>query len=265
MTVCIAAICDDGKSAVVAADRMIVFNGYGSLQFEGTQSKIVPLSARVFIGATGTFSEAEDVISRVKRSAGNLDVLTVSEIAEKVRFHREEMRTEHIEKTILNRLTGGGIGVFRNLIASSTSVVLTDIYNQVRGFRLEQHFFVVGIDNAGAHIHTIDDSGLSASASAAGCAAIGSGNTMAMLSLARNSYKRSFGIADAVYLVYEAKRSAEMAYGVGGNETDLAIIRSGQPHRFVKKDEIAKLEKIRTELKPPRFSPKHRRVIENLL
>lgn len=58
-----------------------------------------------------------------------------------------------------------------------------------------------------------------------GFLSIGSGERHADIAFIENNYLPTFDIPEALYVIYEAKRRAEKAPGVG-KETDIAIILS---------------------------------------
>ena len=65
MTICIAAICDDGKTIVAAADRMVTLGGL-SLEVERSRSKIAELGGSVALSA-GDGIMAEEIIDRTRQ------------------------------------------------------------------------------------------------------------------------------------------------------------------------------------------------------
>jgi len=84
---------------------------------------------------------------------------------------------------------------------------------------------VSGVDGQGAHIYGIRDPGVSNCYDAIGHHAIGTGGVHAILHLIAKNVIPSMGLNEAAYCVYEAKRSAEVAPGVG-ESTDMAIVDS---------------------------------------
>jgi hypothetical protein len=69
--------------------------------------------------------------------------------------------------------------------------------------------------------------GLLVPAETTGYAAIGSGGLHAAVRLSLAQHTKAASLVDTVYNVYEAKRAAEVAPGVG-KMTDLAVIRPGK-------------------------------------
>src|SRR5262245_36543401 len=69
MTVCIAAICENGKMIVVAADRMFTASAPLNLEFEPPISKIELLSSRCVAMAAGASLAAAEVIDTAREKS----------------------------------------------------------------------------------------------------------------------------------------------------------------------------------------------------
>jgi hypothetical protein len=68
MTVGIAAICDNGKAIVMAADKLMTV-GEANLATDGTICKLMPLSPRVWTAITGSIQESEYAQERFRHSS----------------------------------------------------------------------------------------------------------------------------------------------------------------------------------------------------
>jgi Proteasome subunit len=66
VTVCIGAICDNGKSIVVAADRMMTYGPPMNLQVEAAVRKIIPLSDNAVLLFSGSVPDGEGVANGTK-------------------------------------------------------------------------------------------------------------------------------------------------------------------------------------------------------
>ena len=104
---------------------------------------------------------------------------------------------------------------------------LTDLHyriiSQVESYRLELEVLIAGVDDTGAHIYQIENPGYASSFDDIGYAAIGSGEYHAIRSFIENNYSVNFPVYRALYVVYEAKKYAEFAPGVG-KKTDIVIV-----------------------------------------
>jgi len=104
---------------------------------------------------------------------------------------------------------------------------LTEIYyriiGQIEDYKVDFIALIAGVDDEGAHIFLIEDPGDVSSFDDIGYTAIGSGEYHAIRSFIESNYSVDFPLEKALYVVYEAKKYAECAPGVG-KETELVII-----------------------------------------
>jgi hypothetical protein len=108
MTVCIAAICNSGKSIVVAADRMFTNPGL-SVEFETTERKIEQIGNRCIVMAAGNSVNATEVIERVRARLGGNPNPALIETAEVFRREyamvRNKMAMENVVMPTRDRWT----------------------------------------------------------------------------------------------------------------------------------------------------------------
>jgi hypothetical protein len=97
---------------------------------------------------------------------------------------------------------------------------------QMSVFNLVTDMIVAGVDANGGRIAYVWNPGTLAWLDKLGYAAIGSGGLHATTKLSLASQTRNSGLPETVFRVYEAKKAAEVAPGVGP-ETDLAILGNG--------------------------------------
>ena len=104
MTVCIAAVCDSGKTIVAAADRMFTLPGV--VEFETTEGKIEPIGKSCVALTAGHSPNATEVISTIKdRLQGNQNPLR-AKMAEVVKQAYLTVRAEQSEATIVSPALG---------------------------------------------------------------------------------------------------------------------------------------------------------------
>jgi len=101
--------------------------------------------------------------------------------------------------------------------------VYGQIVAQMNTFNLTLDVIIAGTDATGAHIWRVTNPGTSYCLDKLGYDAIGSGAIHALTSLYTSRQVRSKPFLDSLYAVYDAKRAAEVAPGVG-QATDIAII-----------------------------------------
>lgn len=85
-----------------------------------------------------------------------------------------------------------------------------------------------------------------------------------MSALFRNPNIKRTPIAEAVYQVYAAKRTAELNRDVG-KETDMAVLVASQDAQFLSKEAISRLEAIYDSKEPPRLTKSEADSIQALL
>jgi hypothetical protein len=116
---------------------------------------------------------------------------------------------------------------------------------------LQTEALVAGVDDVGAHLFAVTHPGVLLALETTGYGAVGSGGLHAAVRLSLGQHNKVASLTDTVYNVYEAKKAAEVAPGVG-KLTDLAIIKGGKVC-FAEKplfDELEKAHKEKPTLTP---------------
>lgn len=246
MTVCLGALCDGGKAAVVAADRMVTFGSPMNLQTEpGGLKKIATITESAALLYSGSVPDAEEMIATAKRAVAATARPPVAHIAEQVRVAYTQLKRKRVEETILRPWIGVDFPQFQELIAkSSASQILGQITGLLAQHNLQTDMLVAGADESGHHLFTITHPGLCYHMNTLGYASIGSGALHAGISLALNGHTVTDSLGKALYHVYEAKKAAEVSPGVG-KLTDIAILAAGKisfvtPKTFKALDQVHK-------------------------
>lgn len=227
MTVCIAAR-SEGMILLIS-DRMITA---GDIEFEPPSPKIQPLTTSISImysGDSSLFSEVvQDLIADVnERVAAEPDNwLRVRDVAQLYLKHWNEARMRRAEIEILRPL-----GLERNEFAEQATKMapgmLDKIMNKLSTFCISGlEVIIAGVDRRLGHplpsIYHIADESLMCMDQTA-FVAIGSGARHAESQLMVAKYYWGVPNGDALLLTYSAKRSSEVAPGVG-KETDIVAI-----------------------------------------
>jgi 20S proteasome alpha/beta subunit len=262
MTVGISLICEGGKAVVLAADRMTWLDP-GGLQLEADTKKIVTLSRSIAATLTGVTSDQQLAMDDFRAIASPSRKTTVSRAARTLKNVLAKIRLDQVEHTYLYRNLGLTLKKFQRMMRKSGGGLATTIYSMMASHNLELKMLVGGVDPTGAHIFIVTDNE-AVEWDATGFAAIGISAVQAMAALSRRRPLRSHTLPEAVYDVFEAKRTAESAKGVG-RETDIAIVRNGEAVKFLTPESIAALEEIYQSLRPRAISSQHKAEIEKLL
>ena len=230
MTVCIAAICAD--SAIVgASDRMITS---GDIEFERNQMKIwifspgAPHIVAMVAGDMAVHAEILRDISKIIGECANDSSVkwSVKDVAELYSRAYNEFQSKLAEKDILWPL-GLDRESFHKRETEAPELVkrLTeDMQNFVRpnSYEIQTQVILAGADESGAQIYVVDDGKVHCETDI-GFAAIGIGASHAESQFMFSGYTKYALAPEAILTVYQAKRRAEVAPGVG-KETDLYVL-----------------------------------------
>lgn len=222
MTICIAAICNNDKSIVVASDRMISA-GFLALEFEHPDSKIESLS-QTCVGLTAGDALVNAKLFRACRGViQGLQSPSVEVIANEVQRQFVDLRRQRVTEKVLSP-RGLDLEQFyqAGLINRLPPELAFAIDREIQETRYPLEVMIAGVDETGAHIYGVSDPGVVDCYDGLGYQAIGSGLRHALLTIVGNKHSRSNSLNSTVYLVYEAKRTAECAQGVGLT-TEVAI------------------------------------------
>lgn len=242
MTICIGAICNKGRAAIVASDRMVTSN-FPAIEFEHTQKKIVPLTKYCLISTAGNALKPIEIIPRLKTlvqeklKTPNIEYI-VENAGEIYQFIRsKEAESNHLKpRTITSEL----------FYTRGTQIFPHDIFAVIDS-RFHQHdlgiiLLIVGIDSKGAHVFTIRNPGIFDCYNSIGFHAIGSGALHSLQTFISCRYKVEYDLTEALNIVYAAKKAAEVAPGVG-LESDIYVINENDYYALDDKI-ISELERI---------------------
>jgi 20S proteasome alpha/beta subunit len=242
MTVCIGAVCDNGRAVVVAADRMMTYGAPMSLQVETAVKKIVQITDSCVILFSGAVPDGEEVIRRTKSNITGHSH-TVSDIASFAATSYQEIKKKRVEDTILKPLLGIEFSGFPSLLAqSASSQMLQQILGMIAAHNLQLELLVAGIDDSQGHLSGIVHPGLALGFDTVGCSAIGSGGLHANVRLALGRQGIAVSLPETIYNVLEAKIAAEGAPGVG-KLTDIAIVTKDKI-KFLNDDALSALTSL---------------------
>ncbi len=223
LTICIAALCDEGKSIIVAADRM-VSAPFLTIEFDHPNAKIDVIGQRCVALSAGDVLAVTDVLSESSGISGQLQNPAVGLITDEIKQRFVQVRHRLLNERLFQpRGLSFDDYYKRGLIQSMPSDLAMMLDNQVQAFQLGASLIVAGVDSSGGHIHSIEDPGTSQCFDRLGYHAIGSGHRHAILSLVTLQHNTLVDVPRAIFNVYCAKRQAEIAPGVGLG-TDMLVI-----------------------------------------
>jgi len=157
MTCCVAALCDDSKAIVLAADKMI---GLGMIESEPSITKIFKIHRDWWVMVAGNdIAPAFDIVDAAKRELAGKNSVSVGAASRTVYECYVEKRSEQAEAQFLTPL-GWTLKKFNS--NHSTSVIpdasRVDIANRIQNHFLQVSLLVAGFDRQGdGHIFAVED------------------------------------------------------------------------------------------------------------
>lgn len=243
MTVCIGILCERGDKVIVASDRMWT-EKYLSIEFEHEGSKIVEISESSVATTAGSVVVPTELLENVKREVKDKDLREVSEIAKVAKKYFIEERNkrvsdEYFEPRALTLKDFYHSGVQSHLHPT----IVQRLDSMVEDYKFELEIMVGGVDNKGGHLYVVFSPGRLEPFDRVGYLSIGSGSPHVESTFILNGFSQNWKLGKALYIVYEGKRLAEKAPGVG-KKTDIAIIDRDNGITLVPESTIKYLSKI---------------------
>ena len=264
MTVGIAAICDNRKAIIMAADRLMTV-GPENLATDTDMRKVMELTPQTWIAYTGTVQDCEYASERFKHASSLLSLQSVYGVAKRLRKACEHMRTRQIEEKILRPIWNVNFREYKRAsLRNPISPIVNDVLNRILTFQYQLTLMVCGFDGDRAHIYRVSNSFVN-SHSALGFHAIGYGETVATVVLARGGHNfSSQSIEETIFRVYKAKRAAEHTRLVGKG-TDMVLLRDRCKAELLSTELIDECRMIYKKQKPPELGESELAVISSKL
>jgi 20S proteasome alpha/beta subunit len=240
MTICIGAICEENK-VVVVADRMLT-NQNLSIEFEHEKSKIIELSNNCVAVVAGSAIGPKEILEPVVSEYKSVKTPTIYQIVQKIAENYRRFRLEKAESYIFIP-RGLTLQYFYANQNGLNEALVRGLDTALERFDLQIEIMIVGVDNTGGHIYLITNPGNVDCLDTIGWCSIGSGSPHADNSLIASGYHPNVPLKKALYLLYEAKKRAEVAPGVGKRFTDIVYIDNDGIHKLSEYD-IKKLDEI---------------------
>lgn len=261
MTICIAAKCNNNASIVAASDKLLTIRGL--IEFDHPSSKIEKLTKDCCVMTAGNALATTELFEDIKEEISEYRDITIRDIAritkEKYILHRSrEIRELYLATRNIN-----SIDKFYERIMSLPPNIGMYLDDKIENYDFDLEVLIGGIDQNGAHIYNIVNPGRINCFDSIGYCAIGSGEQHSILSLISYNYDPQLSINRALYILYEAKKIAEKAPGVG-RETVLALL-TDQGLSEISNTIIQELEDIyssKKQLQEQRYVELNRRIDE---
>jgi 20S proteasome alpha/beta subunit len=233
MTVCIAAVCDGGKSVIVAADRMFTAPPPVNMEFETAEKKIEQVSPGCVALFAGNSAYATEIIQGALDALAGAQRPQVPVVIERLKESYIRVRNQKVRDQIIIPALGPdfvraeALGMNIPTYLQAQQAIYGQMVMMQQQFNLGSDIVVAGVDDLGARLHVLSHPGTTASLDKLGHASIGSGGNHANMRLALGAQTKNSNLVETLYRVFDAKKAAEVAPGVG-QETDIAIVSAAE-------------------------------------
>jgi hypothetical protein len=218
MTVCIAALADNGKKALLVADKLLTAPAFGSYGIEPeVGNKIVPLSENAYALFAGWAQMCLLIIDRAKSKI--TAPTTTRQCADLLKEELERYRNEWIQDGILKTRGFVDMQDYYNRHQTLQNTLVNTIDNEINNaqntFSQNIIFIVAGIDDGICSLFSITPNLPVQVEDGTGQMTIGTGASIAGYVLLDSGYKKSLSLAEVQKKVKFAKKKSEHAQGVG--------------------------------------------------
>ncbi len=143
---------------------------------------------------------------------------------------------------IINRILLESLGLDINVFNSNQQnyppQLQQTVYSELRGFDLGVEFLICGFHENQPRIYHVSRRGVYNTAHSIGYSAIGIGETHVSNFFIVNQFDINKSLIEAIYFAFQAKKSSEIASGVGGL-TDISILKKDNKYApFSDKDDL---------------------------
>ena len=217
MTICIAALYENGKGCVLASDQMTTAHFPIGYEFENEEvKKIIKVreATVAYLLTAGDVLFANEILEAVRTEVDEKGVTATPIIAELLRKHYQNVRKQHI---IRNELEPRGLTIDSYYQSQQRLVqpIVMMIDKALRSFNPRTELIIAGFGEECCSVFSITNPGDLFCHDAIGFAAVGSGGPHAVYSMIESEYKKSMDAKTVYELVEKAKKRSEVAPGVG--------------------------------------------------
>lgn len=231
MTICIAAVAENGKRIVAAVDRMITANFPIPTEFETDDvPKIYPIGHAAVVMSAGNALSAFEIMERAQAQISAQQITKIESIVEMIRKTYQDYRQQRIVERYLEP-RGLNLNSYYSMQQKLVLGVVQDIEAQLMNFNVGVDLIVAGCrDGEECHIFTVTHPGVAVSHDAIGHVSIGSGAPHVMYFFIGSNYKKALPVEEVKKIVLDAKKRSEVAPGVGKQTEIIIIPAAGEGH-----------------------------------
>lgn len=217
MTVCVAAICDEGKTIVGFSDKMLTSR---NIETEPL-TKIIPITEHILVMMANDLLTHTDILEEVRKTVGEAKQEKSVEYNWKVRdiakLYRDAylaIRHEKIEKEILN-FYGLTLEIWQTQQHTLSQTILSNIIGKIEYYEMENiEAIIAGVDETGTHLFVVRNEQITCS-DMLGYACIGIGAEQAESEFIFRRHNPEKEYAETLLTAFIAKKRAEVISGVG--------------------------------------------------
>lgn len=217
MTICIAALYENGKGCVLASDQMTTARFPIGYEFENEEiKKIIKVRETTvsYLLSAGDVLFANEVLEAVRKDVDEKGITATPVIAELFRKHYQAVRIQHIVRSELEP-RGLTLASYYQSHQRLVQGVVMMIDNALTKGNPRTELVVAGFGESCCSVYSIINPGDLFCHDAIGFVAVGSGGPHAVYSLIESGYKKSMDAKTVYELVEKAKHRSEVAPGVG--------------------------------------------------
>jgi len=274
MTCCVVAVCDDGKTIVMIADRMI---GIGIIESEPNISKLRELHKDWWVLFSGDnissifdiMDYAKEQIREIKkREHSDLKSPISLQIAMKVIEDSYQRKRVNDAETLYLKPIGWDIGTF-NATGKDCLPDFVDIKENIEAYSLPIELLIAGFSEGNGYLFSLSGSGtekgITQRHDVPGFYSVGSGGLGALYMLYYREMSSQKPVREAVYYTMEAKLFGEQAGGVGVKTDAYVATADG---KFINLDEKKTIDrtlvKVWNKLRPHWIGQQSRELLNSI-
>jgi len=248
MTLCIAALCEGGRTLVMAADSMASL-GFVCAELDIHKVRRIHRNWWVMI-AGDDIVPVFDILEWTKKQLHEESEHTYEEVSGALLVNYQRKRLTLAEQAVLLP-RGISLSEFRNngvnLLPRETFARLD---NAVQNFEFPLKLLLGGFDREGnGYIASVHEPGYLERHDIPGFHAIGNGQYGALYMMYYRKMSVSMSLLDCLYYTYEANRYGYEAGGIG-NKTEIYILRHNSEIQLLNEAAVESLDEIWSEVKP---------------
>lgn len=231
MTVCIAAICEEGTHVILATDTMVTNPGI-PIEFEHPSKKMTPLAQNCVARTAGDALAHSELFAMARSHVNQFRDPSVDQVVVTIKECYQKVRKNEVRERILLPRGFNNFGEFYEIQRVLMPEIAAGIQAEIDMYDYGLSIVVGGTTGHSGHIYGVINPGTSQCYDAISFHAIGTGSSHALNTLIAKGCSSRVRLPDALMMVLEAKMTAENAPGVGST-TDMVIMSPGEPGELV--------------------------------